>query len=290
VEGSSQANAATGVMTVGAEYFSTIRVQPERGRPFAETDRAGAPLVAVINRSFARRYFHADNPVGRRVRLPEGNMPPPWLNVVGVVPDIVQTDLSSGDADPMLYLPFRQQPRGPMYVLVRTRVLPASLGEACRRALQTIDPDLPAMDIVTLENRLAISRWPLRVFGGILTIFGAIALLLASAGLYAVMAHVVSRRTHEIGVRIALGASHESILRMVLSQGMRPMAIGLAIGLPAAFGITRVMSSLLVGVAPTDPLTFGGAAFVLSTAAIAGCVAPAQRAMRVDPAVALRDE
>jgi putative ABC transport system permease protein len=213
-----------------------------------------------------------------------------WLTVIGVVPDLMQSDTGNAYADPILYLPFRQQPQGPMYVLVRTAVPPASLGEACRRTIQTIDPDLPVLDIVTLNAQLALSRWPLRVFSGILGIFGAIALLLASVGLYAVMAHVVSRRTHEIGVRIALGASHGSIRRMVLSAGMRPTAIGLAIGLPAALGVARVMSSLFVGVSPFDPVSLTGAALVLAASAVAGCIVPVQRAIRVDPATALRDE
>ena len=132
--------------------------------------------------------------------------------------------------------------------------------------------------------------WPLRIFGSMFAIFALLALILASVGLYAVMAQAVNQRTHELGVRVALGASSAAILRMVFAQGMRQMALGLAIGLAAAFGVTRVIGALLVGVSPTDPVTFGSVALVLTLAAVAGCAVPARRATRVDPAVALRHQ
>ena len=132
--------------------------------------------------------------------------------------------------------------------------------------------------------------WPLRIFGSMFAIFALVALMLASVGLYAVVAQAVNQRTHELGVRVALGASSAAILRMVFAQGMRQMALGLAIGLAAAFGVTRVIGALLVGVSPTDPITFGSVALVLTLAAVTGCAVPARRAMRVDPAVALRHQ
>jgi len=177
-----------------------------------------------------------------------------------------------------------------MAVLARTRVNAASLGNTFRREVQAIDPDLPVRDMVTLDDQLALSRWPLRVFGSMFAIFAAIALLLATVGLYAVVAYGVSQRTPEIGVRVALGASSGSILRMIFTTGMRQAAIGLVLGLAAAFGVTRVLSGILVGVSPTDPLTFGIVGAVLVTAAVLGCTLPARRAMRIDPVVALRHE
>jgi len=174
--------------------------------------------------------------------------------------------------------------------MARTRVPPVSLSQAFRREVQAIDQDLPVQRVRTLDEQLAQDYWPLRVFGAMFAIFAAIALLLATVGLYAVVAYGVNQRTHEIGVRVALGASAATILRMIFSTGMRQMAIGLAIGLAAAFGITRVLATILVGVSPTDPLTFTGVALVLIAAATLGCAIPARRAMRVDAAIALRHE
>src|SRR5260370_19032652 len=192
--------------------------------------------------------------------------------------------------DPAFYVPSRQVPQRMSHLLAPTRVAPTSLGEAFRRTVQSLDKDLPVRDVAPLDDRLAMMLWPLRVFGGMFAIFAVVALLLASVGLYAVVAQAVTQRTHELGVRAALGASSSAILRMVFAQGMRQMAIGLAVGLAAAFGITRVVGALLVGVSPTDPVTFGEVALVLTAAAVAGCTFPARPAIRVDPAVARRDQ
>ncbi len=282
--------ASTLSMIVGADYFATIQVAPQAGRVFTATDGVGGPPVAIVNRGFVQNHLHGRDPIGARLRLYGGSTPQPWLTIVGVVPNVTQTDFSHLQNEPLVYVPFRQEPRLGMYVLARTRVPPGSLGEACRHAVQSVDPDLPARDVITLDTQLARSSWPIRVFGSMFAIFAGIALLLASVGLYAVVAHMVSQRTREIGVRIALGASHSRILRMVFAQGMRPMSIGLVLGLAAAFGVTRVLSALLAGVSPNDPLTFTLVATVLIASAFAGCAIPARRAMRVDPAVALRHE
>jgi ABC-type antimicrobial peptide transport system permease subunit len=156
--------------------------------------------------------------------------------------------------------------------------------------VQAVDGDMPIYNLRTLEERLALNYWAQQVFGALFAIFAAIALALASVGLYAVIAHSVSQRTQEIGVRMALGASAPNILQMVFVQGMQQFAIGLAVGLSAAFGLTRVLKSLLVQVSPSDPSTFFMISLVLAAAAALGCLIPALRAMRVDPAVALRHE
>jgi putative ABC transport system permease protein len=260
------------------------------GRAFNAADGVTGPPVVVVNRGFVETYLRGRDPLGARLRMAGGAAPQPWLTVVGVVPDLTQTDFSHAQNEPLIYLPFRQEPRRGMYLLARTRVPPASLGEACRRTVQSIDQDLPAHDVITLDAQLAQSSWPLRIFGSMFSIFAGVALLLASVGLYAVVAHMVSQRTHEIGVRVALGAARGDILRMVFAQGMRPLAIGVVLGLGAAFGVTRVLSFLLTGVSPTDPLTFTLVVTVLLAASAAGCAIPARRAMRVDPAVALRHE
>jgi predicted permease len=279
-------------ITVGANYFGTIGVAPREGRGFNTADASGGQPVAIVNQGFVRAHLRGADPIGARLRLFNGpNTPrPDWLTIVGVVPDLTQTDFSHTASDPMLYLPFRQDPHCGMIVLVATHLPPGSLGEGCRRAIQAVDPDLPAHDVAPVAVQFAQSSWPIRVFGGMFAIFAGIALLLASVGLYAVVAHMVSQRAHEIGVRVALGASRGAVARLVFAQGMTPMAIGLALGLAAACGVTRVLAGLLVGVSPTDPLTFILVAAVLLAAGAAGCAAPAGRALGVDPAEALRHE
>ena len=231
----------------------------------------------------------ASGPPGKRLRV-YTTATPAWLTVVGIAPDIAQKDMRNVTPEPALYVPFRQDPQRSAVILAHTRVAPASLGEAFRRTVQSLDKDLPARDVAPLEDQLAMMLWPLRIFGSMFAIFALVALILASVGVYAVVAQAVNQRTHELGVRVALGASSAAILRMVFARGMRQMALGLAIGLAAAFGVTRVIGALLVGVSPTDPITFGAVALVLTLAAVAGCAVPARRAMRVDPAVALRHQ
>jgi putative ABC transport system permease protein len=286
-----KARALATYMIVGTAYFHTVQAPPLRGRTFTEIDGVTGPPVVIVNRTFAIQQWPHEEPLGKRLRVfKDSAVTPAWLTVVGVAPDIAQKDMRADTPEPTLYVPFRQDPQRMSDILALTRSAPSSLGEAFRRVVQSIDKDLPVRDVAPLDDRLAMTIWPLRVFGGMFAIFAAVALLLASVGLYAVVAQAVNQRTHELGVRVALGASSAAILRMVFVQGMRQMAIGLAIGLAAAFGITRVVGALLVGVSPTDPITFGGVALVLTLAAVAGCAVPARRAMRVDPAVALRHQ
>jgi cell division protein FtsX len=245
----------------------------------------------IVNRTFAARQWPHQDPLGKRLRVyrsPAGT--PAWLTVVGIAPDIAQKDMRNATPEPAIYVPFRQEPQRSAVILAHTRVAPGSLGEAFRRTVQSLDKDLPARDVAPLEDQLAMMLWPLRIFGSMFAIFALVALILASVGLYAVVAQAVNQRTHELGVRVALGASSAAILRMVFAQGMRQMALGLALGLAAAFGVTRVIGALLVGVSPTDPVTFGSVTLVLTLAALAGCAVPARRATQVDPAVALRHQ
>jgi putative ABC transport system permease protein len=224
------------------------------------------------------------------LRLVEDEGPQAWLTVVGVSPDILQNTNELILRDPLLYLPYRQSPRRHMFVAARTRVPAATLGDTLRRAVQSVDEDLPVRDLATLESQVALRSWTLAVFGGMFGIFGGIAFLLASVGLYAVVAHSVSQITQEIGVRLAMGASVADILRLIFRQGMGQLAIGLTLGLAAALAVTRVMGDLLIGVSPTDPATFGAVALVLTLAGLLGCAIPARRAIRVDPAITLRHE
>jgi putative ABC transport system permease protein len=177
-----------------------------------------------------------------------------------------------------------------MFIAARTRVPPATLTDAFRKEVQQIDPDLPVYDVDTLDARVSRNRLEVGAMGAVFSVFALVALVLASVGLYAVVAHAVSQRTREIGVRMALGGSESQIIKLVFAQGMGQVAIGLAIGLPAAFGVARVLRSILVDVAPGDPVTFAGVTLVLMSAAFLGCMLPARRAARVHPVDALRHE
>jgi putative ABC transport system permease protein len=201
-----------------------------------------------------------------------------------------RTSGSRFNNDPLIYLPYGEELPREMFIVSRTRVPPATLAGAFRRAVQSTDENLPGYGVRTLEDHLAQSRLPTTLLGGMFTVFAEIALVLACVGLYAVIAHSVSQRTQEIGVRRAMGGTDRDILRLVLAQGMRPLALGVAIGLPAAFGITHVLRSALVGVSPGDPVTFSGVVVVLALAGVLGCAIPARRAIRVDPVVALKCE
>jgi putative ABC transport system permease protein len=209
------------------------------------------------------------------------------MTITGVVSNISQ----SGQVPvPLVYLPFRARAESEMSVFARIRVSPTSLVNAFRREVHALDSDLPVGDVWTIEQWL---RWKFlddSIIAAMFLIFAAIALLLASVGLYAVIAHSVSQRTQEIGVRMAIGAVAGDILRLVVRQGMVPLGIGLGAGLAATFALTPVLQSVLVGVSPADPVAIGGAVTVLLLASLAGCLIPARRAMRIDPAAAVRHE
>src|SRR5579871_943342 len=279
-----------GGLLISPEYFRAMQVQLIAGRTFTDADGStGVPSV-IVNQAFANRYWPQQNALGKRLRL-VAKTPQPWLTVVGVAPDILQNnEANMVHRDPLIYLPFRQQPRTQMFAAARTHVPPATLGDSFRRAVQEIDQDLPARDLMTLQSRIEMRSWILGVFGSMFAIFGGIAFLLASVGLYAVIAHSVSQRTQEIGVRLAMGAKARDVLRMIFTQGMRQLTIGLAIGLLAALAVTRALNDLLVGVSPSDPATYVMVALALVTAGALGCAIPARRAVRVDPAITLRHE
>ena len=215
-----------------------------------------------------------------------------WLTVVGVVSNIVQNDRAGQRIDPLIYVPYRQSPkRRLMLAVARTRVPPGTLAAAFQRELQAIDPDLPGTAPPSPLAASLESNYRSRgLNGGLYLTFAALALLLASVGLYAVVAHSVSQRTQEIGVRTAMGATARDILTLVLKQGLLPVGIGLTIGLAAALAVTPLLKSQLVGVSPADPLTLVVASATLVVAAALGCLVPARRAVHVDPVVALRHD
>lgn len=277
------------------DYFRVMRVKPRRGRTFTQFDGVAGVPVVVVNESFANKFWPGEDAIGKRLRLikDQGSrkeQAQQWLTVVGVIPDILQNMRRPLEHDPLIYLPYAQEPQREMFIVSKTHVPPRTLAVALRKAVQDIDPNLAVYDVRTLQNRLEESRLSVTLLGGMFSVFAAVALVLASVGLYAVISHSISQRTQEIGVRMAIGGTRRDILRLVYAQGMRPLALGMALGLPAAFVVTHVLRMLLIGVSPGDPITLLTAVVVLAAAGMGGCAIPAYRAVRVDPIVALRYE
>lgn len=285
------------VMTAGPNYFDVMGASARSGRDFTIDDDAGKPLVVQVNHSFAQAFWPNGKALGARLRMIDRNVPGPWRTVVGIVPNIMQGDATRQEFKPVIYVPFRQQLSVRLFVFARTHTPPREGIQAVRSEVLQLDRDVVAEDFTTLEARFAFDRdWmdlehaDLGKHAAIAPIFAVIALLLAAIGLIAVIAHSVSQRTKEIGVRMAIGAAAGDIARMIMREGMRPVVIGLVAGVLAAAGANRLLESQLVGVTPYDPLTMAAGPLVLIAVALAGCRIPARRAMRVDPVVALRHE
>ncbi|MFN2414293.1 MAG: FtsX-like permease family protein, partial [Pyrinomonadaceae bacterium] len=270
---------------VGARYFETMGITLLRGRGFAEQDGEGSPPVAVVNETVARRAFGDADPVGRRV-LADSEGPP--VEIVGVVADSKYRSLGD-ERVPFLYLPFSQSYSPAATLLVRTEGDPAAVASVVRGAVESLDAEALAGQAMMGEH-LAAALVPSQVAAGLFGVFGLLALLLATFGVYGVVAYTVSRRTHEIGVRMALGARAPDVVRLVLSEGMSLVAIGLAAGLLIALAATRAVEGALYGVSATDPATFACVTLLLACAALVACLLPARRATKVDPMVALRYE
>ncbi len=277
----------TSALIIGPAYFRTLGVTLLAGREFTNADGASGLPAIIVNQQFARSHWPSKRAIGERIRLFDGPTPQPWLTIVGIAPEIVQ-DPTRQLPEALLYVPYRQRPAGAMTVIASTRVPPESLAAPFRSVIQGLDHDLPVFDSQTLATRLAGDyRFNYAV---LFSIFAAIALLLASVGLYGVIAHSVSQRTHEIGIRTALGATSGDIFGLVVGQGLIPVGIGLAIGLCASVGVNGILRSTLVNVSPSDPTTLGITCLVLIASAALGCAIPARRATRVDPVVALRQD
>jgi len=276
-------------MKISAGYFQTLGARVLSGRDFSGADLPSGVPVAIVNEAFVAEYWPGQNPLGRHLRFIDDRTPQPWVTVVGVASNIVQNDESRQRFEPLVYLPYWQQPGAGMWVLAKTRIPAGNFAAMLRHEVQVLDPDLPIYGPFALADRLE-RYWDTRFYGMLFLIFAAVALLLASVGLYSVMAHSVRQRTQEIGIRMAVGASERDILQIVFRQGMVPLGIGLALGLTASLAINRLLEAELVRVSPSDPLTLAVASAVLVIAAVLGCLIPARRALWVDPVVALRNE
>jgi len=275
--------------SVSPDYFRVLNTPLMRGRLFSESDDLKAPGIALIDDAFARRYFPDRDPMGRRIKRGPRASKAPWATIVGVVGNIKSDGFDQPD-QPHLYFPILQNLGYAIAVYLRTDANPTSLTQSLREQVRAVDPNLPIFGERTMENvvsdSLAQRRFAMQVVG----LFGLLAMILAGIGIYGVMAYSVSQRTREIGIRIGLGASRGTILRWVLRQGMTLIVVGVSLGLVGAFALTRLLRSLLFGVAPTDLVTYVSLAALLALVALLACYIPARRATKVDPLVALRYE
>jgi putative ABC transport system permease protein len=272
------------VARVNPDYFRTMGIGLRAGRIFNDGDTQGAPSVALLSETLARRLFPNEDPLGKRLSLAGSG-----TTVIGVVSDIRYTGLN-GEIEQGVYLSYRQLPRPGMALVLRGTMDPVHLAPAVSKAVQEIDPALPVYDVMTMNERLSNSIAARRFNLLLLTGFAALALLLAGVGVYGVISYVITQRTHEIGIRMALGAQSADVLRLFIKQGMATVLFGVGLGLVGAIGLTRVMNSLLFGVKATDPGTFACVALLLSLIALLACYLPARRASRIDPLIALRHE
>ena len=270
------------------DYFQTMQIPIIKGRGFTEQDKAGAPRVVIVNETLARKHWPGADAVGKRVRFYGPLEKSPWMEIVGIVRD-VKYELNL-PVTPEYFLPHAQDSWHAMVLVARTKVEPASLSASVRQQVWAIDKDQPVFDVRTMQEVRSISVALYTFSSVMLGIFAGVALLLAAIGIYGVMAFNVTQRTHEIGIRMALGARAPDVMKLVVKHGMTLAVIGLVFGLAGAWALTRFMEKLLVGVQPTDLLTFSAVSFCLLVAALLACYLPARRATKVDPLVALRYE
>jgi putative ABC transport system permease protein len=271
---------------VSPGYFETVHTPLLAGRAFSETDVAGGQAVAVVNETTAKRYWPDQNPIGKHLANSRDQI---QREIVGVVDDVKTGGLNSASTEEM-YLPMAQVPWPTMTVVVRSNANPQPLVAAVRAKISETDPNLPISGILSMDDVIALSVAQPRIIMQFVGVFAGLALMLAAVGVYGVMAYSVTTRKQEMGIRMALGARPGDIFRLVVGQGMRMTLIGVALGVAASLGLTRLISSMLFGVHSTDPLVFTFAALVLIGVALLACYLPARRATRVDPIVVLRYE
>ncbi len=283
-------------LTISPNYFRTMEIPLVKGRYFTDQDNTGAPAVAVIDEQMAARFYPNEEALGKRIKLGGGQSPFPWMQIVGVVKHVKHYGPDE-EGRVEIYRPYFQLPNVPdaqlsrgMSLAVRTTGEPTSMTAAIRNAVHEIDKDQPISNVQPMAQIVAAAVASQKFATWLLGIFAAAALLLAALGLYGVMAYSVTQRTHEIGVRMALGAARRDVLRLIVGQGMRLTLIGVSLGLVGAFLVMRALASLLYGVSAADPLTYGGVALLLAGVALVACLIPARKAMNVDPLIALRYE
>ncbi len=293
IEGSPVRSAANappaGALTQSPGYFDAIGLPVLLGRDFREMDGLPGRESAIVTRDFAARFWPKEQALGKRFRFVGGEKPGEWISVIGVSGEIRQQP-EEENPDPLLFLPYRQQAPSYVSLVIRTAGDATAAASGVRAAVQQLDQDLPLFDVRSLDQALERNRWYLRVFGTVFFVFAVMALTLASVGIYAVVAQSTSRRTQEIGVRMAIGATSLNILSHIVGRGLRQLLIGMALGLGAAFAATRLMKGVLFGVSPSDPVVFIAISLLLGGVGLFACWLPARRAAALDPVKALRYE
>jgi predicted permease len=270
---------------VSPEYFHLLEIPLLRGRLFSDLDNEKAPQVAVVNQAMARTYWPNGDPLGKRLKVrPSSDS---WITVIGVIAN-ARTESLADAGVPQIYLNVYQTKARELAIFLRGQLDPGTIPAEVRQQVQSVNPELPVYGAQTLADALSASLAARRFLMEIVASFAATALLLAALGIYGVISYIVSERTRDIGIRLALGAQRENILKMVLRQGLGLAISGAALGLVGALIASHLMAGLLYGVRPTDPLTFLGVTILLTVVALAACYIPARRAMRINPLIALR--
>jgi predicted permease len=279
-------------LSVMGNYFHVMEIPLRAGRDFTPLDREGQPLVAIVNEEIVREFFPHEDPIGVRICWAGDTGPPRWMTVIGVAADVKHSGLNQ-PTDPAVYTPFSQNDeRWRRFMTLAIRAPDASPGlvEEVKRQVWSLDSQIPVSDVHSMEDLLSVSLAQQRFNMLLLGLFAALALILAAVGIYGAMSYSASQRTHEIGIRTALGAQRRDVLRLVMNDGAKIALFGITIGIAGALALTRLMASLLFEVKPTDPATFAAVAILLAFVTLVACYIPARRAMRVDPMVALRYE
>jgi len=273
--------------SVSPDYFHLLGIPLMHGRLFNESDYDDTPPVAVINQAMAQTYWPNEDALGKRFKAVKAGSP--WITVIGVIANARTQSLAQAEV-PQAYLNLYQTGAKRLAILLRGRFHTAAIADEVRQQVQALDPTLPVYGAQTLDETVSASLSQRRFSMELVGLFALTALLLAGLGIYGVISYVVSERTHEIGIRLALGAQRRNILHIVLRHGLGLAIAGAAVGLICALIVSQLMASLLYGVRPTDPLTFAGVALLFIGVALVACYVPARRAMKVDPMVALRCE
>jgi putative ABC transport system permease protein len=272
--------------SVSARYFATMGIPILKGREFTDNDKRDAPSVVLIDQSLANLYWPHDNPIGQHVRFsPTGRL----REIVGVVGSVKQSGLDQQDS-PMIYAPFTQTPQQLMSLVVRTEVQPERLANDLKAAIWSVDKDQPVYNIRTMDAIVSETKATPKLSLALMSVFAGLALLLAAIGIYGVVSYSVAQSTHEIGIRMALGARTADVLKLMLGNGMVLTVIGVVIGLIASVGLGRIMSTILYGIKGTDFVTLTSVSLLLIVVALVASYIPARRATRVDPMIALRAE
>ena len=279
----------TRVLAVSPGFFTTFGVHVLNGRAINAEDRLGSPGVAVVNEAFVRATFRGGDAVGRRIRLGGADSKKDWITIVGVIPTLYTASIDD-PYPPAVITPLWQEPRLTSVALALRGPADVASAAAVRKVIASLDPEVPIYATSTMSEELRLPMWPLQLFGNLFIVFGIVSLVLATIGLYAVMAFSASRRVRELGIRMALGASSRDVIRLVTRQGARQIVVGVTIGVLIGTGFVRLIRAVLFDVQPSDPWVFALVVCVLGSSAFLACLAPALRAGRVDPVIALRSE